>query len=55
MGIVKAVREINDKYRNPKIKLNIYSKCALNLLGGYLIFILLLLLIKFITLVTTAK
>lgn len=55
LGIMKAVKTINEKYKHPKITMTKYTGILLMFLRTYLIFILLLLLYKFITVATGAK
>jgi hypothetical protein len=46
-----AIREINEKYKHPRIKMTRMVSTALLLLRLYLIFMVLLLVYKFITIV----
>jgi hypothetical protein len=49
LGIVKSIKEINEKYKHPKINMTRFTSILLMFLRSYLIFILLLLLYKFIS------
>lgn len=55
LGIVRAVKEINQKYKDPKIKMTKLTGILLTFLRTYLILILLLLLYKFISVAMGAK
>jgi hypothetical protein len=50
-GLVESIREINQKYRTPRIKMTRMVSISLLALRIYLIVILLILLYKFITLI----
>jgi hypothetical protein len=50
-NLVKQIREINQKYSKPRIKMSRSVKIALLSLRLYLIFLIIMLLYRFITLV----
>jgi hypothetical protein len=50
-GLIESIREINQKYHTPRIKMTRMVSIALLALRIYLIVILLILLYKFITLI----
>ena len=49
LGIFKAIRTINEKYKHPRIKITPMVRLSLLALRIYLLFILLVLLYKFIS------
>jgi hypothetical protein len=52
MGLISRIREINEKYRVPHVKMTRGVKLALLLLRVYLVALLAILFFKFFTLVT---
>lgn len=52
LGLARVIRETNRKYRTPRIKMTPMVRVSLLLLRAYLIGMILLLIYKFVTVVT---